>query len=91
MASTDDATATADLLLRPATPADAPAVTRVFLRSRRAAVPAMPPSVHPPEDVARHLAGRVAAGGVWVAEREGVVVAFMDLSDGWLDSLYVLP
>ena len=80
-----------DLLLRPAGPEDAAAVTQVYLRSRRAAVPAMPPSIHPPDDVARQVAGRVAAGRVWVAEEDGVVVAFMDLSEGWLDSRYVLP
>jgi GNAT superfamily N-acetyltransferase len=51
----------------------------------------MPPPVHPPDDVAQHLAGRVEAGGVWVVEQDGAVVAFMDLAAGWLDSLYVTP
>jgi len=80
-----------ELLLRPAATDDADGLARVHLESRRAAVPAMPPPVHPPEEVVDHLAQRVRAGGVWVAEHDRRVVAYLDLVDGWLDGLYVDP
>ncbi len=80
-----------DLLLRPATEADAPAVAEVHLRARAAAVPAMPPTIHPDEETRAWAAGRVAAGDVWVAESGGRVVAMMELTATWLDQLYVDP
>lgn len=80
-----------DLVLRPAAAADADAVAQVWLESRRAAANLIPPPVHPDHEVVEHLAGRVSGGSVWVAERGAVVVAMLDMADGWLDSLYVAP
>ena len=80
-----------ELLLRPAGPEDTAWVAAVFFESRQGAAPAMPPSVHNAEEVTGHQEARIALGGIWVAEHDGVVVGFLDLEPGWLHSLYVRP
>lgn len=80
---------TSELLLRPATDADAAAIATVHLASRAAA--AMPPPAHEDDDVRRWLAGRVREDEVWVADDDGAVVGYARLTDTWLDDLYVLP
>jgi chorismate mutase/GNAT superfamily N-acetyltransferase len=82
-----------DLLLRPATEADADAVTGVHLATRAAAVPAMPPQVHTPQEVRDHVGREIAEREVWVATdgAEGEVVGYAVLSRAWLESLYVAP
>ena len=96
MSSTEPGPATADLVLRPAGPDDVPGLTRVFLEARAGAVPAMPPPVHPPEEVLGYHHDRLAAGDeMWVAEagdRTGSeVVGYCHVAGDWLDALYVLP
>jgi GNAT superfamily N-acetyltransferase len=79
-----------DVVLRPATDADAEAVSAVHLASRRVA--AMPPSVHEDHEHLPFLRGRMAAGEeVWVAEADGAVVGYARFTDTWLDDLYVHP
>lgn len=81
-----------DLVVRPAEPGDADQVAEVYLAARRAAVPAMPPPVHPEQEVRRWVAERVGSGDqVWVAEVGGRVAAYCRLTPGWLDDLYVRP
>jgi GNAT superfamily N-acetyltransferase len=83
-----------ELVLRPATEADLPAMAEVFLGTRAAAVPAMPPTVHAPDDVRSFYRGLDLAGGEregWVAEDERGIVGFAELKGDWLDDLYVLP
>ena len=66
----------------------------VFIATRAAAVPAMPPSIHPPHEVHAFYAGLDLVGGEregWVAEDGRGVVAFAELKADWLDALYVLP
>lgn len=89
----------ADLLIRPAEAADAPALAGVHLAARRAAP--MPEAVHPAVEVEAHLRGVIErAGGpdatgheVWVAQRgaQARVLGYLRLSPGWLDDLYVHP
>ncbi len=79
-----------DVSLRPASEADAEAVSAVHVASRRAA--AMPPSIHEDHEHLPFLRGRMAAGEeVWVAEADGAVVGYARMTDTWLDDLYVLP
>lgn len=82
-----------DLLLRPAVPEDAEAVTEVFLASRIAAHAAgvMPGFMHPVAEVRGHLVPRNRSGEIWVAEIGGQVAAYARITGEWLDDLYVHP
>jgi chorismate mutase/GNAT superfamily N-acetyltransferase len=79
-----------DLVLRPATPEDAEQLTELYLATRRAAEPAMPPQQHAPESVLAFLSGAIADKEVWVAEGDEIV-GFLTLDDAFLDALYVGP
>jgi GNAT superfamily N-acetyltransferase len=85
----------AALTIRPAaTTEDLSAMADVFLVARAAAVPQMPPSIHPPHEVhAFYAAVDLLAGERegWVAEDGRGVVGFAELTGDWLDALYVLP
>ena len=64
----------------------------MYLRSRQAAVPAIPPSVHADDDVRAHFAGTVLPNAeTWVAEEDGVVVGLLVLDGPWIDHLYLEP
>lgn len=82
-------------VLRPATAADAVAVAAVYLASRKELV-ACAPLAHD-DDVRAWIAGTLLpAGGAWVAEIDGHVVAMLSLSHAdegvhWIDHLYVHP
>jgi chorismate mutase/GNAT superfamily N-acetyltransferase len=78
-----------DLTLRPATEADAEAVTAVHLAARREA--AMPPGTHTDAEVGGWLASRIEQDEVWVAEHGGAVVGYARFTATWLDDLYVAP
>jgi len=82
--------ARADLLLRPAVADDAPQVTELYLATRRAAQPAMPPQLHTPESVLAHTTGEIVEKEVWVAE-DDEILGFMTLAESFLDALYVGP
>jgi chorismate mutase/GNAT superfamily N-acetyltransferase len=80
----------AEMTLRRGGVEDAAAVAEVHLAARRAA--AMPPGVHPEDDVRRWLRDRLEGGDeVWVAEAEDGVIGYARLTPGWLDDLYVVP
>jgi chorismate mutase/GNAT superfamily N-acetyltransferase len=79
------------VLLRPAGVDDVEAVVAVHLAARHAAVPAMPPSVHPDSDAPPHFRSLMEHAETWVAEVDGRVVGFALVDGAWLDHLYVLP
>jgi chorismate mutase/ribosomal protein S18 acetylase RimI-like enzyme len=83
----------ADLTVRPATPQDADALATLYLDARQAAYPAIPRSVHPPEDVRRWMRSHFDRedAEVWLAERDGGPVALLLLEGDWVHSLYVDP
>lgn len=81
-----------DLLLRPAAPDDLPAVADLYVAARVAAVPDMPPLVHPPADVAAWVGSwDLGRKEVWLAEGGDGPVGFAVVERDWLDSLYVHP
>ncbi len=87
-------TAPDGLTIRPATAADLAPIAEVFIASRAAAAPAMPPSIHPPHEVHAFYGALDPLAGErepWVAEDERGIVAFTELKGDWLDDLYVLP
>ncbi len=81
------------LVLRPSTPDDADALAELLLASRAAAHPAVPRSVHPPDDVRRWFRARFEdpAAEVWQAEEDGVPLGLLLLEHDWVHSLYVAP
>jgi GNAT superfamily N-acetyltransferase len=81
----------ASLVLRPAEPDDVGDVVDVYLAARRAAVPAMPPPVHPDPETRAWLSERAASDETWVAELADEVVAYARVTPEWLDDLYVHP
>lgn len=84
---------TGDVIVRRATPEDAAAVAEVWLRSRAAAVPAIPPPVHSDDKVRTWFADVVLVRrAVWVATTdEDAVVALLVVDQDWVDQLYVDP
>jgi GNAT superfamily N-acetyltransferase len=82
----------AEVTLRPAGHDDLDAIAEVHLAARAAAVPAMPPGVHPPDDVRAWVRGwDLSTYDVWVAEAGPDVVGYARFTDTWLDDLYVDP
>lgn len=67
-------------------------IADLWLRSRRASIPAIPPPVHTDEEV-RSWFGQVVLPDreVWVAQAEGRTVGLLVLDDDWVDQLYVEP
>ncbi len=78
--------------IRAATRDEARAVADLWLRSRHAAVPAIPPPVHTDDDVREFFTNVVLpTREVWVADSDGALVAMMVLEGDWIDQLYVDP
>ena len=69
------------------------AVADVYLRSRHASVPAIPPSVHDDDDVRHHFATAVLPHrDVWVLDDAAAgIVGLLVLHDRWVDHLYLDP
>jgi len=79
-----------ELVLRPATAADAEQLTELYLATRRDSEPAMPPQLHSPESVLAYTTGMIVEKEVWVAEADEIV-GFATLAEAFLDALYVGP
>ncbi len=84
-----------NILLRPATPADAEAVAEVYLASRKAYI-AFAPLAHTNDHVRQWIAGLlIPSGAVTLAMNGAQVVGMMATSQqeghGWIDHLYVAP
>ncbi|WP_219941856.1 GNAT family N-acetyltransferase [Iamia sp. SCSIO 61187] len=71
---------------------EADVVAGLWLRARRAALPAIPAPVHSDDEVRAWFADVVLPQReVWVGEEDGVVVGLLVLEHGWVDQLYVEP
>lgn len=78
--------------MRLARPAEADAVATLWLRSRRASIPAIPPPAHTDAEVRAWFAEVVLpTREVWIADDGGAVRALLVLAEEWIDQLYVDP
>jgi len=78
--------------IRRALPAEAESLAALWLRSRAASFPSIPPAIHTDEDVHRWFEAKVLPSReVWVADRQGEATALMVLDHEWIDQLYVDP
>jgi GNAT superfamily N-acetyltransferase len=67
-------------------------IADVWLRSRTASIPTIPPPVHSDEEVRAWFEQVVLPEQeVWVAQVGNKVVALLALDDAWIDQLYVDP
>ncbi|HEU4336276.1 MAG TPA: GNAT family N-acetyltransferase [Nocardioides sp.] len=81
-----------ELLLRPVTTSDLPALAEIHLAARHGAGDAFPPSVHADHEARAWVAGwDLATYDVWMAERGGVPAGYARCTTTWLDDLYVHP
>jgi GNAT superfamily N-acetyltransferase len=84
----------ADAVVRRGTPADALAAAEVWLRSRKAAIPAIPAPVHTDDDVRHHFRTIVVMEReLWVAvdDISADVTGLLVLADSDVNQLYVDP
>jgi GNAT superfamily N-acetyltransferase len=71
---------------------EATPVADLWLRSRYASIPAIPPPVHSDDEVREYFASVVLPRRqLWVIEIDGGLVALLVLDNGWLAQLYVDP
>jgi GNAT superfamily N-acetyltransferase len=82
-----------ELTLRRAVVGEAETIAEVWLRSRDASTPAIPPPVHSDHEVRAWFAAVVLpTREVWVAVAPGgEIVGLLVLKDAWVDQLYVDP
>ena len=79
------------MILRPATPPDAPAIAVILRTCFRVSLPFLP-ELHTAEQDLAYVSGRLMAeDAVWVAETEGAVVGYVAFRDDWIDHLYIHP
>jgi ribosomal protein S18 acetylase RimI-like enzyme len=83
------------VIFRDAAAADAPAVSEVYLASRKAFLP-YAPLAHSDDEVRDYIAHRLIPGSnVTVAERHGEIVGMMSLTCenglGWIGQFYLHP
>ena len=81
-----------DVTFRRATDADAPEVAVLYADARRAAVPAIPPSIHDDESIAGFVATKmIPTFETWVAVEGSAIVGLLALHDDWVNQLYLAP
>jgi chorismate mutase/GNAT superfamily N-acetyltransferase len=83
-----------ELLLRPATADDLPAIADLHFRVREAAYPYMPRGLHPLPEVHAWVASwQLADQELWVAEADpgGGLLGYARVHRDWLEDLYVAP
>ena len=78
----------ADVLLRPATAADARSIALISVAARASADI---PNLHAPEEDVAFFGRLIGDKQVMVAEKGGVPVGFAAVDDGWLEHLWIAP
>jgi GNAT superfamily N-acetyltransferase len=79
------------VILRPATSDDAAAIAVLHRKTVRESLPFLPDLHTAQEDFGYFSERFLPANTVWVAEREGQVVAYVGFDADWINHLYVLP
>ena len=80
------------VLLRRATVDDADEVAALYVRARRAAVPAIPPPVHSDESIARFVRTKlIPERETWVATDGAAIIGLLTLDGDDIDQLYLAP
>ena len=81
------------VVLRRGIDSDAEAIAELYLRARKAALPAIPMMVHTDEDTRRWIGQRIVPRTeLWVAETgDGSLVGMLVLDEDWVEQLYVEP
>ena len=78
--------------IRKAVPGEAGLLAALWLRSRSASIPSIPPTAHTDEEVHQWFEEVVLPTcKVWVADSGGAAIALMVLNQEWIDQLYVDP
>jgi GNAT superfamily N-acetyltransferase len=78
--------------IRRALPGDARVLAELWLRSRAASFPSIPPTIHSDDEVHEWFEEIVLrTTEVWVAESTDRTVGLMVLDKEWIDQLYVDP
>ena len=78
--------------IRKAVPDEAGLLGALWLRSRTASIPSIPPTVHSDGEVLRWFEKVVfPTCEIWVADSSGKAIALMVLDQEWIDQLYVDP
>jgi GNAT superfamily N-acetyltransferase len=82
-----------DTRIRRATSDDGIETAQMWMRSRKASQPDLPPSVHDSDDILRWIQDVVIPSKeAWVAqEAPDSIIGLMVLDEQWLDQLYVDP
>lgn len=79
------------MILRPATPSDAPAIAVILRTCFRVSLPFLP-ELHTAEEDLSYVSGKLMAeDAVWVAEIDGAVVGYVGFRPDWIDHLYIHP
>ena len=80
-----------DVTVRLATTDDATAVADLYSETRRGAIPQMPPSVHTDEEHRGYYARQLAEDAIttWLAESGGEALGFAMCTQTFLEGLYV--
>ncbi len=79
------------MILRPATPDDAPAIARVMRAAFRVSLPFLP-EIHTEAEDLSFVAERMLPNKiVWVATVTDAVVGFVAFDEDWIDQLYIHP
>jgi len=78
--------------IRRALPTEAGCLAALWIRSRAASAPSIPPTIHTDEEVRLWFEEVVLPScEVWVADRQDEAIALMVLDHEWIDQLYVDP
>lgn len=76
--------------IRRAFPGEAASLAALWVRSRAASAPSIPPTIHSDQEVHQWFKEvALPTGEVWVADGPDGLMALMVLDDEWIDQLYV--